>query len=65
MLCCCVSFKNHVSNRLDTNDVADDYFTWKSMSTLHEQPAVGIVSSYWGGGFVAELGSDLETASNV
>lgn len=35
------------------------------MSTTKAEPLIGVVSSYWGGGFVADLGHDGEYAANV
>lgn len=60
-----VTFCNSDYFNLDTNDVPDDLFTWKSMGKLKEQPFIGIVSSYWGGGFVADLGYEGDTAAAV
>jgi len=48
-----------------TVQAPDEYFKYKSWNELEGLPYWGFFGMYSGGGYVAELGTDLDYASNV
>ena len=54
-----------LSNAFTATGLTDTYFKYRSWRELDGYPLIGEFATYSGGGYVAELGTDLTTALGV